>query len=76
MNLLDEKAKLIELRKQLSVERKTIMWQLAEEGENTNEDARYAFEYLDETVKALSNVIMCIYHANVFIEKIWVEKKK
>lgn len=75
MNLIEEKEKLVELRKQLIVERKTLMGKMTEEWENVWEDRRYAFEYLDETIKALSNVIMCIYHADVFINKIWQEKK-
>jgi hypothetical protein len=69
MNLLKEKEKLIKLRKDLiDFRKKEVFSKLTEQGENATEDLRYAFEYIDEAIKSLANVNMCIYHADVFLK--------
>lgn len=68
MNLLKEKEKLVKLRKDLLAEKKEVFGKMTAQGENATEDLRYAFEYLDEAIKSIANVNMCIYHADVFLK--------
>ena len=70
MDLLKERDKLNKLRKELkSFQKDEIYDRMVSQWEWTSEDLRYAFEYLDEAVKAIPNISMCIYHASVFFNK-------
>lgn len=70
MNLLKEKEKLEKFRKDLKDFQKSEVYEKLTNKDvvDTNEDLRYAFEYLDEVIKAIPNITMCLYHAEVFLK--------
>lgn len=78
MDLLKEKEYFDKLRKNLKeFSKKEIYSKMVDkDNENVSEDLRYAFEYIDETIKSLANSAMCIYHANLFLENAWKKEVK
>ena len=70
MNLTEKIDEINSFKKELKDFQKSEVYEkLVKDWEWSKEALKYSFEYLDEAIKTISNLTMCLYHANIFINE-------